>query len=64
VVRSSVLNFPDLVTVEAMAAGQDASTLLLYSRSVYGYSDMGVNRARLVTWLAALDRAVPSTQER
>jgi uncharacterized protein (DUF1499 family) len=64
VVRSAVLNFPDLVTVEVMAAGSGASSLLLYSRSVYGYSDMGVNHARLVAWLAALDHSLPSTRER
>ena len=48
VVRSAVLNFPDLVTA------QISSALVLYSRSVYGHSDLGVNRRRLDTWLAAL----------
>ena len=28
--------------------------LVLYSRSVYGYSDLGVNRQRLNDWLVAL----------
>jgi uncharacterized protein (DUF1499 family) len=32
----------------------DNSTLVLYSRSVYGYSDLGVNRKRLDIWLAAV----------
>ena len=31
-----------------------AALLVLYSRSVYGYSDLGVNRQRLDAWLAAL----------
>jgi uncharacterized protein (DUF1499 family) len=59
VVRSAVLNFPDLVTAQVSAAGPAASTLVLYSRSVYGYSDLGVNRQRLITWLAALNAAMP-----
>ena len=59
VVRSAVLNFPDLVTAEVVADGAGASRLILYSRSVYGRSDFGVNRARLTVWLAALAAAIP-----
>ena len=33
----------------------DDGTLILWSRSVYGRSDLGVNKARLRAWLAALD---------
>jgi uncharacterized protein (DUF1499 family) len=54
VVRSAVFNFPDLVTAQIGDAGPDRSTLVLYSRSVYGYSDTGVNRQRLNSWLADL----------
>ncbi len=54
VARSRVFNFPDLVAVEILP-GDGASGLVLWSRSVYGRSDLGVNRARLATWLAALD---------
>jgi uncharacterized protein (DUF1499 family) len=64
VVRSALFNFPDLVTAQVTAAGPDASTLVLYSRSVYGHSDLGVNRARVTTWLAALDRTLNSANER
>jgi uncharacterized protein (DUF1499 family) len=61
VVRSAMFNFPDLVAVVAMEDGTETSTLLLFSRSVYGRSDLGVNRGRLIAWLAALDQrlAVP-----
>ncbi len=55
VVRSRIMNFPDLVTAQV----RPDSTLILWSRSVYGHSDLGVNRARLQAWLAALDKAVP-----
>jgi uncharacterized protein (DUF1499 family) len=54
VVRSAVFNFPDLLTAQVDVAGPDSSTLVLYSRSVYGYSDLGANRRRLDAWLAAL----------
>ncbi len=51
VARSAVLNFPDLIAAEVQPDG----TLILWSRSVYGASDLGVNRRRLIAWLAALD---------
>ncbi len=64
VVRSAVFNFPDQVTAQAMPAGADAATLVLYSRSVYGYGDLGANRRRVETWLAALDRTLNPANER
>ena len=51
VARSAVFNFPDLIAVQVMPD----SRLILWSRSVYGRSDLGVNRQRLQAWLAALD---------
>ena len=64
VVRSAVFNFPDLVTAQVSDAGADSSTLVLYSRSVYGRSDLGVNRQRLNTWLAALQTKINQPGER
>ena len=64
VVRSAVFNFPDLVTAQVVAEGPDTSALVLYSRSVYGRSDLGVNRQRLRIWLAALNAMLTSTTER
>jgi uncharacterized protein (DUF1499 family) len=60
VARSAVFNFPDLITSQVTPAGPDTSTLVLYSRSVYGRSDLGVNRRRLVVWLDALDATLHS----
>jgi hypothetical protein len=57
VVRSAVLNFPDLVTVQIGADGADRSTLAIWSRSVYGRSDFGVNRDRTTSWVAALQQS-------
>lgn len=54
VARSRVFNFPDLITVQV----RPNATLILWSRSVYGRSDFGVNRARLTAWLKALDAAL------
>lgn len=54
VARSARLNFPDLITAQVFPRDAQSSTLVLYSRSVYGRSDFGANRARLETWLAAL----------
>ena len=47
-----------------MRRGEAESALILYSRSVYGRSDFGVNRKRLLSWLAALDGSLPSSAER
>jgi len=64
VVRSAVFNFPDLVTAQVQPHGGHASTLVLYSRSVYGYSDFGVNHKRVQAWLAALAARLPQTAQR
>jgi uncharacterized protein (DUF1499 family) len=58
VARSRWLNFPDLVAAQVLAAPTGGSHLVLYSRSVYGYSDLGANQRRLRAWLAAIDAAV------
>lgn len=58
VARSRLLHFPDLVAAQVLPATGDASRLVLYSRSVYGYSDLGANRRRLHSWLAAIEAAV------
>ena len=64
VARSAVFNFPDLIMVQVQSAGPDASLLIIYSRSVYGQSDLGVNRKRLATWLAELRTKLPPSSER
>ena len=64
VARSAAFNFPDLILVQVLPAGPGASTLVIYSRSVYGRSDLGVNLARIRTWLAALDAALTHATER
>ncbi len=58
VVRSAVWNFPDIVAVQVLPRGPGSSTLALYSRSLYGHSDLGVNRRRIEAWLAALSASI------
>jgi uncharacterized protein (DUF1499 family) len=64
VARSAVFNFPDLITLQVSPAPPDGATLVIWSRSVYGESDLGVNRKRVVAWLSALDAALNLPSER
>lgn len=52
--RSARFRFPDIVTVRFIATAPSQSTLAIYSRSLYGRSDFGVNRERIDAWLALL----------
>jgi uncharacterized protein (DUF1499 family) len=51
VVVSALFRFPDLVGVRFIDLGDGRSTLALYSRSVVGHWDIGVNRSRSLAWL-------------
>jgi uncharacterized protein (DUF1499 family) len=55
--RTEWVRFPDVIAVKLIALGPDRSTLAIYSRSIYGRSDLGANRARIDGWLAALQQA-------
>ena len=57
VVRSALMNYPDIVVAEA-APLEGGTGLWLYSRSLIGWSDLGVNRARVMAWLTALEAAL------
>ena len=54
--RSARFRFPDIITVRFIAVSAARSTLAIYSRSVYGKSDLGVNRQRIEAWLKILDQ--------
>lgn len=56
VARSAVFGFPDLIAVQVLPDGADRSRLVLWSRSVYGRYDFGVNRRRVRDWVAALGK--------
>jgi uncharacterized protein (DUF1499 family) len=52
--RTRRMRFPDTIDAEVFAVGENA-TLAIYSRSLLGRRDFGVNHARIERWLAALD---------
>ena len=54
--RSKWIGWPDYVSVKAVPV-EGGATLAIWSRSRFGYSDMGVNRARIEDWLARLEAA-------
>ncbi|AKO96564.1 hypothetical protein MALG_01379 [Marinovum algicola DG 898] len=53
VTRSKLMGYPDYTTLSLTETPQGAQ-LEVFSRARYGKSDLGVNRARIEGWLAAL----------
>jgi uncharacterized protein (DUF1499 family) len=50
-----LLNWPDVITTQIF--GDDKkSTLAMHSYSIYGGSDLGVNRDRIRSWLIEIDK--------
>jgi uncharacterized protein (DUF1499 family) len=50
--RSAVLRVPDYITIKFIPLEGDASTVIIWSRSRFGHGDMGVNKARIDSWLS------------
>lgn len=55
VARTRLMNYPDIVVAQVVA-GEGSGGLILYSRSLLGWSDLGANAARLAEWRAELER--------
>jgi hypothetical protein len=53
VARTRWMNYPDIVVGQVVPL-EGGAGLFLYSRSLIGWSDFGVNRARVLEWLGAL----------
>jgi uncharacterized protein (DUF1499 family) len=53
--RTALVAYPDYVSVRAVPVGEGQSALVILSRSRFGKSDVGVNRARITQWIGALD---------
>jgi uncharacterized protein (DUF1499 family) len=51
---SRIIHYPDTIDVLVFPV-TGGSSLAIYSRSLLGRGDFGVNRARIERWLAALD---------
>ena len=61
--RSKLIGYPDYISVRAVEIGSPEgarASLMIYSRSVYGHSDMGVNGERVSEWLGALEQTLPA----
>ena len=57
--RTPLMAYPDIITARFLPAPGGAS-VAIYSRSVYGYDDFGVNRERVQKWLRRLRDAAGS----
>lgn len=57
--RSERLGYPDTIVVKFIDYPEGQSTLAIYSRSQFGESDFGVNKARIERWLSKLAEQVP-----
>ena len=55
--RSRWIGFPDYTTAE-IVEGADGTLLVLHARLRFGRSDLGVNRARVESWLDRLGAKV------
>ena len=55
--RSALMNYPDIIVAEVVAT-PGGTSLFLYSRSLVGYSDLGVNAQRVAAWRLAFERRI------
>lgn len=55
--RSLVFRFPDTIWAQAVER-QGGTALIIFSASAYGHGDLGVNRARVDSWIAELEVAL------
>lgn len=56
--RTKLMAYPDYISVKITDEGDGKSRLTLYSRSRFGRSDLGVNKARIKAWTAALGQPI------
>jgi len=52
--RSALIGYPDYITIKAVTSGEDQSKLVMFSRSRFGYSDLGVNKMRIDHWISII----------
>ncbi|WP_051786386.1 DUF1499 domain-containing protein [Endozoicomonas numazuensis] len=61
--RTAFMGYPDTITVRFYSQGEDSSTLAIYSRSSYGYSDLGANQERISLWLDSLKSSLATPDQ-
>jgi hypothetical protein len=57
VARTRLMNYPDLINAQVVELPGGVG-LFLYSRSLIGHSDLGVNAKRVAEWRSAFDAAL------
>jgi len=60
--RTPLMSYPDTITAQVITNSDNQSSLMVYSRSHYGYSDMGQNKKRIDAWIAALRQKAAAGQ--
>lgn len=53
--RTEKLKFPDYISVKFIGLEDGTTSIAVYSRSRYGYADLGMNQARVERWVKTLD---------
>ncbi|MBJ7533080.1 DUF1499 domain-containing protein [Rhodomicrobium vannielii ATCC 17100] len=60
--RSAFWRFPDTIEVRFVDVEDGRSTIAIYSRSLVGRGDLGVNKARVQRWIDKLAKLAPVVQ--
>lgn len=58
--RTPLVGFPDWITALPVDLGDGKASICVFSRSKFGYRDMGVNKKRVLEWLALLASKLPA----
>jgi uncharacterized protein (DUF1499 family) len=53
--RALIFRWPDVITFQAIPISEGKSTVAVHSYSIYGAGDLGVNAARVTSWLSELE---------
>lgn len=59
--RTPRMHYPDLISVQFIPLTDTTCTIAIYSRSVYGRKDFGVNKKRITLWLNRLNTLAVSS---
>lgn len=58
VTRTRLMGYPDYTSIKVVKTSPTTSQMMMFGRARFGYSDLGVNKQRILGWLAALRRDV------
>lgn len=57
--RTPLVGFPDWITAQPVDLGNGQASICVFSRSKFGFRDLGVNEKRGLNWLAQLAAKLP-----